>query len=241
MGCACLGLACARLAHTNVWTFAASVIGGLRAARSATSRSPTLVKRRFPERIASDATAAFTTALALGATAASPGSPCRSARSATPPDATALRAGFMGCSPPWPYRSRLAAAGQSAPSGITRRAGLSGWALRAGVRRRGRERSSSPAESFRLRCTFGWIRAVLSRSWHRQRRPACWWRPPRMSIRCRGHRPWLAARAGTPGPSSHFCTALIWRATWGWPPGGRGRLALDVADRHRQRGCSRWP
>ena len=69
MCCACLGLAVRSLA-TNVWTFAAASVLALAGGAISNVSMPTLVKRHFPDRIAS-MTAAYTTALALGATAAS--------------------------------------------------------------------------------------------------------------------------------------------------------------------------
>jgi MFS transporter, CP family, cyanate transporter len=191
MGCACLGLA-ARAVASNVWTFAAASVLALAGGAISNVSMPTLVKRHFPDRIA-PMTATYTTAMALGATAAS---------------ALTVPIGTLG-SPPNEWRVGLGSWAVFAALAIppwlpllgrrterdVGRAGLSGWALRRSVTAWALTYLFA-GQSFQAYVAFGWFaRFFREHGTDSTRAGVLVAFYAALSIPASAIAPWLAARA----------------------------------------------
>jgi CP family cyanate transporter-like MFS transporter len=152
MCCACLGLA-TRAVAASVWAFAAASVLALAGGAISNVSMPTLVKRHFPDRIA-PMTAAYTTAMALGATAAS-GLTVPIGTLGSPPDEWRVGLGSWAvfaalAIPPW-----LPLLGRRTERDM-RRTGLSGWALR-GSATAWALTFLFAGQSFQAYVAFGWF------------------------------------------------------------------------------------
>jgi len=191
MCCACLGLA-TRSVATNVWTFAAADVLALAGGAISNVSMPTLVKRHFPDRIA-QMTAAYTTAMALGATAAS-ALTVPIGTLGSPPDewrvGLASWALFAALAiPPW-----LPLLGQRSEGDI-RRAGLPGWALR-GSATAWALTFFFGGQSFQAYVAFGWFaRFFRDHGTDSARAGVLVAFYAALSIPASAIAPWLAARA----------------------------------------------
>jgi CP family cyanate transporter-like MFS transporter len=191
MCCACLGLA-TRAVAANVWTFAAASVLALAGGAISNVSMPTLVKRHFPDRIAA-MTATYTTAMALGATAAS-ALTVPIGTLGSPPDE--WRVG-LGCwavfaalaIPPW-----LPLLGTRAERD-GHRAGLSGWALR-GSATAWALTFLFAGQSFQAYVAFGWFaRFFRDHGTDSARAGVLVAFYAALSIPASAIAPWLAARA----------------------------------------------
>lgn len=204
MGCACLGLAMRSLA-TNVWTFAAASVLALAGGAISNVSMPTLVKRHFPDRIAS-MTAAYTTALALGATAAS-GLTVPIGTLGSPPDEWRFGLGSWAlfaalAIPPW-----LPLLGRRTERDM-RRAGLSGWALR-GSTTAWALTFFFAGQSFQAYVAFGWFaRFFRDHGTDSARAGLLVAFYAALSIPAAAIAPWLAARAERRTVLT-FCTCYL--------------------------------
>jgi MFS transporter, CP family, cyanate transporter len=204
MCCACLGLA-ARSVATNVWTFAAASVLSLAGGAISNVSMPTLVKRHFPDRIA-PMTATYTTALALGATAAS-GLTVPIGTLGSPQNEWRVGLGSWAifaalAIPPW-----LPLLGKRTERDM-RRAGLSGWALRGSVTAWALTFFFA-GQSFQAYVAFGWFaRFFRDHGTDSARAGVLVAFYAALSIPAAAIAPWLAARAERRTVLA-FCTCYL--------------------------------